>query len=449
MLRNIKITLWGLMAALTALWLLANLPFPDDLTIITGRNLFLQYSGVIGMGAMSVAMILATRPVWLEPWLGGLDKSYRLHKWLGIMGLVAALSHWGAVNAPKWASALGLMAAPERGPRPVGAEVADVVTIESFLRGLRGVAEGLGEKAFYVAVLLIALALIRRFPYRLFAKTHLFIAVAYLVLVFHSVVLMDFAAWTQPVGIVTALLLIAGTVSAVIVLTRQVGKRRKVQGTVEAQQRFAEMNVMETTVRLNNGWPGHKSGQFAFVTFDKKEGAHPFTIASGWDAADPRITFITKGLGDYTDRLPEQVKIGSPAIVEGPYGGFTFDDTAPRQIWIGGGIGITPFIARMKELARRGRTQEVHLFHSTTTLAAEARAKLIADAKAAGVTLHILVDEVDGLLTGDRLRALVPDWASASVWFCGPVRFGQALRSDLVAKGLPRTAFHQELFDMR
>lgn len=448
MLRNIKISLWGLMAGLTALWLIAYLPLPDGLSMMKSRSLLLQLSGVIAIGAMSVAMILAVRPVWLEPWLGGLDKSYRLHKWLGIAGLVAAIFHWVVVNGPKWAVTLGLMTAPERGGRPAGAAV-DVGTIESFLRGLRDPAEGLGEKAFYIAVVLIALALIKRFPYRLFAKTHLFIAVAYLVLVFHSVVLMDFEAWTQPVGIATGLLLIAGTVSAVIVLTRQVGKGRKVAGTVEAQHSFGEMNVLETMIRLDDGWSGHKSGQFAFVTFDKKEGAHPFTIASAWDASDPRVMFITKGLGDYTDRLPQQVEVGSKAIVEGPYGGFTFDDTSPRQIWIGGGIGITPFIARMKQLARTPKAQEVDLFHTVTKLAPEAREKLVADAKEAGVNLHILVDDQDGFLTADKLRAAVPDWAKASVWFCGPAAFGDTLRQDLAAHGLPRKAFHQELFNMR
>ncbi|MHA6323682.1 ferredoxin reductase family protein [Roseivivax sp. CAU 1753] len=449
MLRNIKIALWGVMAGLTALWLLANLPFPDDLSVITSRNLAVQYSGVIGMGVMSVAMVLAVRPVWLEPWLGGLDKAYRLHKWLGIAGLSAAIFHWMAVNAPKWAVTLGLMAAPERGARPADAGAADIVTIESVLRGFRGTAEGLGEKAFYVAVLLIALALIKRFPYRWFAKTHLFIAVAYLVLVFHSVVLMDFAAWTQPLGVVVALLLLAGTGSALLVLTRQVGKRRKVQGTVEDQHGFADMNILETTIRLDDGWTGHKSGQFAFVTFDKAEGAHPFTIASAWDARDPRIMFITKGLGDYTDGLPQRVKPGARAVVEGPYGGFTFDDAAPRQIWIGGGIGITPFIARMKQLALGSGSQSVDLFHTTTQLAPEARQKLIADAKAAGVSLHVMVDDQDGFLTGAKLRAAVPDWKSASVWFCGPAAFGDALRRDLAAHGLPRRAFHQELFNMR
>ena len=98
--KNIKIALWRTPLALTALWLATALPLPDTLSVIAIRNLLLQYSGVISIGAMSVAMILATRAKWIEPWLNGLDKSYRLHKWLGIMALVTAVVHWIASNLP-------------------------------------------------------------------------------------------------------------------------------------------------------------------------------------------------------------------------------------------------------------------------------------------------------------------------------------------------------------
>ncbi|WP_340155878.1 hypothetical protein, partial [uncultured Winogradskyella sp.] len=85
MLRNIKISLWIVLVGLTSLWVFANIPFLDTMSGKTIRGLFIQYSGVIGIGVMSIAMLLALRPVWLEPILGGLDKSYRLHKWLGII----------------------------------------------------------------------------------------------------------------------------------------------------------------------------------------------------------------------------------------------------------------------------------------------------------------------------------------------------------------------------
>ncbi len=302
---------------------------------------------------------------------------------------------------------------------------------------------------FYAAALLITLALIKHFPYRLFAKTHKLLAVAYLALVFHTIVLLNFAAWTKPLGIIMGLLLLAGVVSAVLILTNQVGKKRRVEGTIEAQHYFPEMKVLETSILLKDGWKGHKSGQFAFVTFDSKEGQHPFTIASAWDANDPKITFITKGLGDYTDYLPEKLQTGDKVTVEGPYGCFTFDDSAKRQIWIGGGIGITPFIARMKQLSRNPGGQAIDLFHCTTALPPEALEKLTADAAAANVTLHVLIDSRDGFLTGEKIRTAVPDWQSASFWFCGPAGFGTALRNDMTNNGLPSGAFHQELFNMR
>ncbi|MEP3331050.1 ferric reductase-like transmembrane domain-containing protein [Sedimentitalea sp.] len=445
--KTIHITLWGLLAGLSLLWLGANLPLPDIFTVISVRNLLVQYSGVLSIGAMSVAMILATRAPLIDRWLNGLDKSYRLHKWLGITTLVTTVSHWVFVSGPKWAVDLGLMEAPER-QRPSGA-LPDLGAVQTFLNSLREPAEGLGEKAFYVAVLLIIVALIKRIPYRFFAKTHTLIAIAYLVLVFHSIVLMDFAAWTQPVGIITALLLIGGTIAALLTLTRQIGRRRRVACKVTALRQFPSMKVTEAEVTVNAGWTGHDAGQFAFVTFDKSEGAHPFTIASDWDESTRAITFISKTLGDYTAVLPEQMAVGDDVTVEGPYGRFTFEDTKERQIWIGAGIGITPFIARLKHLAEAPDGKTFDLFHTVPAIEAGPKALLEGDAAAADVKLHLMHDDTDGLLTGARLREMVPDWSGASVWFCGPAGFGAALRRDLVANGLRPADFHQELFNMR
>lgn len=64
--------------------------------------------------------------------------------------------------------------------------------------------------------------------------------------------------------------------------------------------------------------------------------------------------------------------------------------------------------------------------------------------------LHVLVDDRDGYLTGDRIRAEVPDWREAGIWFCGPAGFGEAIRKDFAAQGFDvRRNFHQELFNMR
>jgi predicted ferric reductase len=98
----------------------------------------------------------------------------------------------------------------------------------------------------------------------------------------------------------------------------------------------------------------------------------------------------------------------------------------------------------------RSVPQEVHLFHTTADYSEDAIAKLRADAKAANIHLHVLHDKRDGRLTGDRIRAEVPGWREASIWFCGPVGFGEALRQDFADHGLKvGRRFHQELFAMR
>src|SRR2546427_11556788 len=74
------------------------------------------------------------------------------------------------------------------------------------------------------------------------------------------------------------------------------------------------------------------------------------------------------------------------------------------------------------------------LFRSTSDVDPQAIEKLRADSQAAGVVLHLLIDKQNGRLTGERLRAMVPGWKDASVWFCGPTAFGRALRADLLAQ---------------
>ncbi|MCL7466815.1 ferric reductase-like transmembrane domain-containing protein [Phaeovulum sp. NW3] len=443
---RIKLVFWIGLLGLTVLWLAAAPGVFAAQGLFALRTFMLQYSGLLAFAMMSVAMILSLRPRWPERRLDGLDKVYRLHKWLGIGGLVLSITHWLWVEGPKWAVGWGLAERPQRGPR---APIEDPVA--AFLSGYRSAAEGVGEWAFYAAVALIVVALVRLVPYGVFRRLHRLLAPIYLALAFHTIILTDFSYWTQPVGIVLAGLLLAGSYAAVISILGRIGAGRRIAGQITELTRFPGVHSLEKLITLGPGWPGHQPGQFAFVTSDPREGAHPYTIASAWDPTDRRIKFVTKALGDYTSQLGARLEIGQPVTVEGPYGCFTFADDCPVQIWIGGGIGITPFLGAMQARARQGGVADkaIHLFHTTAEVDETALARIRADAQAADVHLHLMIDARDGRLTGDRIRAAVPDWRTASLWFCGPEGFGHAIRKDMAAHGMPVTRFHQELFQMR
>jgi predicted ferric reductase len=120
---RIRLALGLAVLVLLALWL-ATSPFAGlPVTVFAWRGPYLQGTGLLAMGLMSVAMILATRPVLFEPVLGGLDKMYRLHKWLGVTALVLAVSHWLWVEAPKWLVDLGWLARPVRMPAELPANL--------------------------------------------------------------------------------------------------------------------------------------------------------------------------------------------------------------------------------------------------------------------------------------------------------------------------------------
>lgn len=444
---NITRAIWGSFILLSILWLAAAPGFFSATGIFEWRGFLVQYSGVLAIGCMSLAMLLALRPRWPERWFGGLDKMYRLHKLLGIAGLILSISHWFFVNGVKWAVGWGLLTRPERGPR---APIEN--TIEAFFRHVRDPAKFVGEWSFYIIIALIAISLIAMIPYRTFLRLHRLVPVAYLALVFHSVVLTEFSYWLTPLGLLLAVMMIAGSYAAIVSLLGRIGTARRVQGTIADLQSFPGVQVLRAIVDMGAGWPGHEAGQFAFATSDPKEGAHPYTIASSWDADAAQITFFAKALGDHTSRLEKTLKVGMPVTIEGPYGCFTFDDDQPVQIWIGGGVGITPFIAKMQQRAMTGATstKSIHLFHSTQEVDDAALENIVEEAKAANIHLHILIDSRDGYLTADRIIQEVPQWRDASIWFCGPSGFGAALRDDFAKRGVPvNKRFHQEFFSMR
>lgn len=454
--RPIKYAFWGALLVLALLWFAAEpLALFQAQTFIQYRAPLMQLTGVLAIGSMSIAMMLAVRPRWPERWLGGLDKMYRMHKWLGISALSLAILHWFLSNAPKWASQLGLIEPRQRAPRPPSTEQVQM-TLETFLRSYRKLAETVGEWTFYAAVILICLALIRYFPYRLFYKTHRLLALAYLALVFHTVVLLNYADWSTPLGIVMALMLILGTYSAIILLFRRAGTSRQVMGQLTRLQAYPGVKSFEMEIELPESWPGHKPGQFAFIMPHPSEGPHPFTIASDWDPSTRRIVFITKELGDYTNELQDRLTIGQNVRVEGPYGCFTFDDDCKTQIWVGGGIGISPFIGEIQRIAReqietnRPDPRAIYLFHSSSDYDEVAFAKLADIAKKASINLTIMIDSQHGYLTGDKIRQTVPQWKEASIWFCGPLGFGDALSRDFAQNGFDTDRhFHREFFSMR
>ncbi|NOU59650.1 ferredoxin reductase family protein [Marinifilum caeruleilacunae] len=445
--KEIKLALVIPFTLITLIWFMTNsllyIPFDSNLF----SKSLAQYTGIIAFSAMTFAMILATRPLWMEKRLGGLDKIYRLHKWLGIGAFSFSIMHWLVAKLPAWLPKLENLILLDA--ISGASEILDLEAsaIKEFLESLEFSALRVGEYAFYLTALFLIMALLKKIPYRFFAKTHLAMAIIYLALVFHSFALMYIDYWTQPIGITMAIMMIAGTVASIIVLLGRVGKKQKSEGTIQSINTYPDMNMFELTVK-SDGWQGHREGQFAFLKFEKKEPHHPFTISSAWDKNTKNISFTIKALGDYTNTLANKLKIGDPVMLEGAYGNFTFKDNKESQIWIAGGVGITPFLARMERLGKLNNKQEIDFFYTAVRLDANLKEKLQQLSATARINLHLFETYKSALISGEDIRNSVLNWKSKSVWFCGPSKMGTSIKKDLKGSGF-HSKFHQELFEMR
>lgn len=427
----IPLGLWGIFA-------LPDILAANPANFWEWRKPLIILSGLLALWWMSAGMLLATRPSWLEQRFGGLDKLYRLHRNIGIGAGLLVLTHYLLEWLPKNLATAGLITGPNRprGPRGEPDMWMDL-------------AKDVGEWAGYILMALVVVALVKRIPYRYFRWVHKAFGVVFLAGAFHGLMLMPATFWQSPLGWLTAALAAAAVVPALLSLSNRIGRNRQHPATLETI-RQQDDQVLEIVCRPQAGWPGHRAGQFLFADFGQPgEGAHPFTIASAWNAKDGTLTLAIKALGDFTATLAGRLQTGQQVVLEGPYGNFDFAAGAINapQVWIAGGIGITPFLAKLNERAGQpSAAADTDLFYCTRS-ATGFPDRLAELCHAAGVRLHHRQTDHEGPLNPAEVTACLKP--GSSVWFCGPAAWGSALAQTLTGNGLPATAFHREFFEFR
>ncbi|MBL1273738.1 MAG: ferric reductase-like transmembrane domain-containing protein [Oceanospirillales bacterium] len=401
-------------------------------------ELLLTLSGYLAINFMSITMLLATRPARLESLLGGLDSMYQLHKWTGILAAIFALTHWLIEMADDGLEALF---GSDRSLKEAH--------FSGLLDSLQDGAEDLGEPGLYLLLFLVVITLTRWVPYYYWRYLHRVIPLIYLVLAVHAMLLAPLKWWQQPTGWLMALLIVGGTVASLQSLTGQIGRNRRYKGLVQAVKQTSA-NITEVVCDMGRRWPGHQAGQFALVTFDRIEGAHPFSLA-GADNDSGQLSFHIKALGDFTRKIPRKLHSGQTVTLEGPYGRFDPDNGRKnaQQIWVAGGIGITPFLAALESrLINSDQKHAAVKLHYCTAGAVDdpmlTRLQQLTE-QLPDVSLYIHDSLRGQRLTANKLQ--IHD-SRVDVWFCGPQGLAKALRSALKQQSIS-LRFHQEVFEFR
>ena len=219
---------------------------------------------------------------------------------------------------------------------------------------------------------------------------------------------------------------------------------------------IAEVNRVTPTVTelvlKPKGIPiSYTPGQFAYLSVRSDvvdDEAHPYSFTTANNG--PYVRFAIKALGDDTAKL-QYLTPGTDAYLEGPYGNFSYHNSKNKQqVWIAGGVGITPFLSMARSLSAQNK-YNIHLFY-----AAEAMSDAVFLRELLAIRRYlfdsfettIVNRQISGFVSVDIIQQQIPDMTVPDYFICGPPAMMKILKKQLLAKGVPESAIHTEEFSM-
>ncbi len=408
---------------------LVFLPDDDGTRANFARQVTGEFVGSTMVLLFATSLLLATRARWLEPHFGGLDKVYRAHKRAGLAGFLLLIVHFALLPLNPSESKPGTPA---------------------------GMIAGVG--IFVLVVLTVAprVPVVRRFAsltYDRWRSSHRFIGVFFIIALAHSL-LVDALVTTT---VVPLAVLIAAYVTGILsYLYTQLLARffRRTRRYVVATVRPLTSTTVEVALRpRKKKRMAFTAGQFLFVRF-KARGAlrrsHPFTISSSPKEEVLRLTI--KASGDFTRQLYQGLAEGTRATLVGCYGMFDYKRGGPRQIWVAGGIGVTPFLSWIRDLDHEDPLRHrVDFFYTVRQPAEAVFLDEIEDAarRHPGLRTHVVYSARNGTLTAEKIAAAAGGVSGADVYMCGPSRMTDKLARRFRRMGVPSASIHYEEFNFR
>jgi len=362
--------------------------------------------------------LMATRAKWVEKIFGGLDKMYMIHRRSGIIAVALLILHFLFVPRDLTEFTPG---------KPMG---------------------------FYALVLILLGVLIsaapvfkRKIKYNKWLIFHKFMGLFYILGIAHAMNVPTLTSELPIVRIYVFGMALLGIVAWFYRAFLYNLFNKKLNYTVDSIKRFDD-DIIEISLKADKKQLVYQAGQFTFVSFKgiNRQEPHPFTISS--HPSDENLRLTVKALGDYTADLQTSLKEGTKAKVQGTYGQFNFKNAKyKKQLWLAGGIGITPFLSFVKETSS---DYDVTLVWSIKTLKEANYKEEIETVVSDKPNVKFVINDTDtkGFFTIDKMYKSI-DLKDHSIFICGPEVMRESYIKQLLQKGVSIQDIHYEEFSFR
>jgi ferredoxin-NADP reductase/MOSC domain-containing protein YiiM/ferredoxin len=212
----------------------------------------------------------------------------------------------------------------------------------------------------------------------------------------------------------------------------------------------ADVTSVYLAAEDGNRLPAARAGQYLTLRVTGAGRPAPvrsYSLSAAPDGGTYRISVKREPHGTASRYLNGALQPGATLEVAAPRGDFVLDGGTGPVLLVSAGIGLTPVLAMLHELATARSQREIWWIHGAHgpqehPLAAEAHALLAALPRARE---HVFYSTVAGRLSKDKLLALdLP--AGATAYLCGPASFMADMRDALTTIGVDPARIRTELF---
>ena len=384
--------------------------------------------GLVGTVLFSISFILSTRLKILQVIFVGFNKIYQVHSKIGQLALILLMFH-----------PVFLLSNYAISPK----------SAFSFFMYSDNLAINFGISSLYLMLILIILTLYFVPKYNLWKFTHKFLGLAFMFGALHAYLISSDIS-TNPILRIYMLTIISLGILAYTYKTF-LGKyliKKFDYKVVEVNK----LNNLSTEIVMSPIYDqiSYKVGQFVFVQFinsNISSESHPFSLTSSPDSKN--ISLVIKGLGDYTKSI-SKLELGTNVKVEGPYGNFNYQNSKYKdQIWIAGGIGITPFISMVKSL-QIDKKYNINLFYSVknqSDIVMFDKLKTIEKDLGGYFKLCLHVTAKSGYLTADIIKQIV-NIENKDIYICAPPAMIKSFKQQFSTMGVSDKLIHSEEFSL-
>ncbi len=202
---------------------------------------------------------------------------------------------------------------------------------------------------------------------------------------------------------------------------------RELRGRVEKVIPETE-DAATLVIRPGWGWHwDHKPGQYVGIGIpvDGRFQWRSYSISSAPRRSGRHISITVRAMpeGLLSSHLVNGVEPGTIVRLAAPEGDFVLPDPPPeRLLFLVGGSGITPVMAMLRTLDRRGTMPDVVLHYSSPTPERMIFRDELDDLEQRHdeLVIHRLHTDVDGMLDLADLDQICADWRERETYACGP-----------------------------